>query len=271
MKAIYNNELIDSGQVSLKLNDRALSYGDGIFETIYLNNKPSPLLTYHLKRLYEGAQILHFELPEYLDETFILDTTKRLIKINNLSTPIKVKIQIWRKEGGFYKPLNNETNILINVSKPSMKKQELTNVGFTDTIYKNENYYSHLKTLNSLPYILAAIEMKQRNLDDIILTNKKGYLIELLFSNLFWIKEKTIYTPALNSGCIKGVMRSYLIDQFKKKQILIREVLAKKDILLNADYVFASNAIGLAPVQQIESVKFKIYPGLNNLNPHTAT
>ena len=84
-------------------------------------------------------------------------------------------------------------------------------------------------------------------------------------------KELTSSIILSNSGCIKGVMRSYLIDQFKKKQILIREVLAKKDILLNADYVFASNAIGLAPVQQIESVKFKIYPGLNNLNPHTAT
>jgi len=271
MKAIYNNELIESGEVILNFNDRALSYGDGIFETILYNKKPSPLIIYHLKRLQEGARLLHFELPEYLDDNYLHKVIIKLVRANNLTLPVKSKIQVWRQEGGLYEPESNQTNILITIASHTSRTQTLTEIGFIHNTYKNENAISHLKTLNALPYILAGIEKGQRKLEDIILVDKNGKLIELLYSNLFWIKDETFYTPSLNSGCIKGVMRTYLLDHLKDKKIPIQEVLSNRNVLFNADFVFASNAMGLVPVLQIENTKFQIYPDLAGLDPHTAT
>lgn len=271
MKAIYNNKLISSGKLPIGLNDRALSYGDGIFETIFYNRKPSPLFIFHLNRLHEGAQLLHFQLPDYLDEKYIHHAIIRLVRTNDLTTPVKVKIQVWRQEGGLYEPQSDQTNVLITVTPLTSKTKVLSNIGFAHKIYKSKNSISHLKTLNALPYILAGIEKSQRKLEDIILVDNEENIMELLFSNLFWIKDETFYTPSLSTGCIKGVMRAYLIDYFKDKHMPIMEVLSTRDALFNANYAFASNALGLAPILQIESKKFPVYPDLPDLDPHTAT
>jgi branched-subunit amino acid aminotransferase/4-amino-4-deoxychorismate lyase len=95
-----------------------------------------------------------------------------------------------------------------------------------------------------------------------IILDQKGHVSELLYSNIFWIKNDIFYTSSLETGCIKGVMRTYLIGKLEEEGLSLKEVNVAPEKLFQADHVFATNASGLRPLIKIANVRFKAYPDL---------
>lgn len=56
MSALLFSSLDDDGASPLSLSNRALSYGDGIFETIRIVDGMVPLLDYHRARFLRGLR-----------------------------------------------------------------------------------------------------------------------------------------------------------------------------------------------------------------------
>jgi branched-subunit amino acid aminotransferase/4-amino-4-deoxychorismate lyase len=75
---------------------------------------------------------------------------------------------------------------------------------------------------------------------------------------VFWIKEGTLYTPSLKTGCIEGVMRARILELCKKNKIKLTECEAKEDALKKADALFFSNVNGLVPAQKLASKKYDL-------------
>ena len=109
------------------------------------------------------------------------------------------------------------------------------------------------------------MEKEDAGFDDMIILDEKGRISELLYSNIFWIKNGIFYTPSLQTGCIKGVMRSYLIDKLIIDGITLREVNSPPEKLFLADHVIATNASGIRSVIEIAEIRFDAYPELEKL------
>ena len=75
-----------------------------------------------------------------------------------------------------------------------------------------------------------------------ILLNSRNELVEGVSSNIFLRIKDEIYTPALNSGCLAGVMRQHIIDQLDLG-MPVKEKSLKLDDLQLADEVFFTNSI----------------------------
>jgi branched-chain amino acid aminotransferase len=74
---------------------------------------------------------------------------------------------------------------------------------------------------------------------------------------LFWIKDKTVFTPPLNEGCVAGVMRKFLMKKIKDSAGQIEERILTGDILLDADELFLTNAVfGMRWVCQFKNKHF---------------
>jgi branched-chain amino acid aminotransferase len=112
--------------------------------------------------------------------------------------------------------------------------------------FKRADEFSHLKSLPFFPYAEAARYAAEQGLDDCIVLNSYERIADSSISNIFILKNKTLYTPPLSEGCIEGVMRRSLLDQIKCTEAPI-------DIedMLEADEVFLTNAI-----RGIRSVKY---------------
>ena len=67
--------------------------------------------------------------------------------------------------------------------------------------------------------------------------NDKRNICEALFSNLFFIKNNKVYTPAVTEGCINGVMRNFIVRTLSKK-MKVEEGSYTLDNLFAADAVF---------------------------------
>ncbi len=254
---ILNGNIRVDSDVNILINNRAFQYGDSLFETIVFSKGKIRLWQYHWERLSNGMQILNFDFAKSIDSENLSNNISQLLSFNNVQNEARIKLQVWRKPGGLYLPKDNEIEYLA-VCNPltdnyGIKNYDTVkvNVGFCDTIKLNYSIISGLKTCNSIPYVLAAIEREQKGLNDIIITDNYGNISECCSSNIFWWDGRKIFTPAMESGCIAGVMRKYLLTHLRETQQLVEEGLFPKIMLKEAKAVFTTNCTGIRLIDKL--------------------
>jgi branched-subunit amino acid aminotransferase/4-amino-4-deoxychorismate lyase len=253
LKALFNDTLIEDNLV-IQVNNRALQFGDGLFETIIANKATIPLLKLHYDRLMHGTKSLSLKLDLSIAD-FERKITK-LIEANEADEYNRVKALVWRgseDQQGYYSG-SEKAEILISTrpcDKPTIRIIE--KAAFSENVKVAFHSYSSLKTISALPYIMAAIERKNRKLDELILTDVNGNISECVSSNIFWIRKNQLYTAGLECGCVGGVMRQHIINTINIKGIQLCEVIAQKDELLAADFIFTTNVAGIGIIKAINN------------------
>jgi branched-subunit amino acid aminotransferase/4-amino-4-deoxychorismate lyase len=240
MKAIFNSRITSLEKISLNPKNRAFCYGDGLFETFVTGAKRINLVGLHSERLKRGCEVLNLDFQD-LNENKINQMIEDLALENNISGEIRSRLRLWRKPAGLYAPTSSGSEFLLEVA-PNLTPALVmaSGIDISETAKVHHSAISFAKTMSSIQYVMAGIEMKKLQLDDIILLNSSGYLAETHSSNLFWIKDDIIFTPALSTGCIAGVMREFFMSQFT-----VKEVLASPSVLNFADSIFSTNASGI--------------------------
>ena len=78
-----------------------------------------------------------------------------------------------------------------------------------------------VKSCNYLENILAWEAAKAHGFDEAIRLNEKGEIASACLANVFWKKNGEIFTPPLETGCLKGTTRGYVLENLaaaEKKQ-----------------------------------------------------
>jgi len=245
----YNGKIFLSNLVPIGYKNRAFKYGDSFFETIRTNGQHPISFDLHYKRIRSAMISLKMDLASIPTEDELYELIVKLIQKNKIFDACRVRIEFFRGGEGLYTPTENEANFLIEISKLSTSKFELNKKGLLVSVYsemkKSYNPVSFFKCGNAIHYVLAALNKKQDNVDDCLLINDKGKIIEASSSNLFWIKNNTVYSASIFSGCVDGVMRQTVINLIRQNnQLTFFECDgASEDDLLNADEIFITNAI----------------------------
>lgn len=259
MKAYFNDQLIAVDQITIPITDRAFCYGDGLFETLICQDGKSMFFEQHMMRLKKGMEAFQFAgWSRRLQESLIADRIEELCQLNGDEHKLmRVRIQVWRAEGGLYTPKLTKFNLLITAQPTKMGQQlKPLKVGFAQTVRIQYSNTSGYKTMSALPYVMAGLEKKERKLDDLILLSTRDHIAECVASNIFWLKNGVVYTPSLRAGCVAGIRREYLVKSLRKAGRIVRRTLAKKPTLLNADAIFNCNVAGIHLIAQIEKRTF---------------
>lgn len=256
MKAIFNNQLVND--LHLTIDDRGLQYGDGLFETILVEENEIKYLDLHFDRLKKGMQTLKMSVPEYFGIATFQSQISQLLEVSNLTNAV-VNLQIWRKPGGRYAPVHQEVNFLIRIRKYfTSKNRILKKVNFSESIQNFPTPYSSFKSSNALKYVLAGIEQSEKAVDDLIIQDHEGYISETINKSIFWKTGDKYYTPSLDTGCIDGVMRKVVMKKCTQQGFVVQEIKANKSEILQADQVFACNVTGIYPIEEINGQTFRM-------------
>ncbi|OFX17057.1 MAG: hypothetical protein A2033_15765 [Bacteroidetes bacterium GWA2_31_9] len=232
----------------ISLNNRSFKYGDGFFETIHVCKSKIQFLNFHFERIIDSAQKLKMKLPSHFNEDFLKNDILKLLNKNKFYLGARVRLSIFRKDGGLYTPESNLASYTIEAEKLPIHIYELNKIGLKigiyDEIKKQISVLSSIKSNNSLIYILASIYKTEKNFDDCLLLNEHNDIIEATSSNLFVVKNNVIYTNSTSSGCVNGVMRNAIIDlAISQKYIVYDDCIFKEADLIEADEIFLTNAI----------------------------
>ena len=254
-----NGNLLPKSTPIFKAGNRAFSYGDQLFETILFENGTLKFWEDHYFRMMGGACLLRMEIPIHLNMDFMEEEViKTLASANFSAKKARVRLSLFRTDGGLYTPKDRELEYLIEVEEllVSENVEGLVIDVFYDHL-KPSQPLSNTKGVNSIVSVLSAIFAEENQLDEAIILNSSSFMCETTASNIFVVKDEVIYTPSLESGCVDGIIRKQIFENAANWGVSIEEKEMKTFELIKADEVFLTNSI--KGIQSVKSYKKKSY------------
>lgn len=261
-----NGEILENNGPVLKAGNRAYLYGDGLFESIRIVHGKPVNLQNHIGRLLEGAKQLKMRVPSFYSVEFFEKLISELVQRSDIKYGGRCRLSLDRISGGTYTPESNETEYFIEVYPLENNGFVLNPKGLEIDLYmdirKPKNALSNYKTKNGILYVLASIAAKEKGVDEFLLHNESGGIIEATSSNIFVVSNGVLYTPGLEEGCLAGTMRMQIINLALENGIKVYECNLMPQNLLVADEIFLSNAV--QGVKWVSGYRTKRY--INNVS-----
>ena len=252
----YNGKLTKTGKPLISPDNRSFRYGDGFFETMKLVKGKLILADYHMERMFSTLDTLQFQQPVYFTADYLKDQITILAEKNQHKKLARVRLTIFRGEGGLYEVENHFPNHLIQTWELNPANNTLNENGLVLDFFKAgkkvADHFSCLKTNNYLTYSMAALWAKQQKLNDALILNPYNRLADATIANVFIVKDGLIKTPALTEGPVSGVMRRWLLKLLRDENMPVEETQIEPEEVLEASEVFLTNAIyGIRWVKQV--------------------
>jgi len=258
------NGIIQDSELQLSVNNRSFLYGDGVFETLKIVNNKILFLEDHYFRLMASMRIVRMEIPMSFTYEYIENQIISLVDYLKIQDSARVRITVFRNEGGYYSPTVNSVSFIIQATELKNKAYHLEKRSFEVDLYKDfvvtRQLLSTLKTTNKMIHVTASVFAKENQLDSCLLINDSKNVIESISGNLFMLKDNQLITPPIIEGCLNGIMRKQIINL--AKQLGDIEVLEKEISpfdLQKADELFITNVIvGIQPITKYRKKEFDV-------------
>ena len=259
IKVWIDGNLYDRNEAKISVFDSLCQGGDAVWEGLRVYNRKVFCIDEHLNRLLESAKSMAFEkVPEI---AYIKDAIFTTLKANKMFDETHIRLTLTRGEkitSGMNPKLNQKgcTLIILAEWKPSIysgKKLKLV----TANIRRNSPLCldSKIHHNNLINNILAKIEANNANVDDAVMLDLYGFVSETNATNIFMIKNGTVYTPFADA-CLPGITRELIIKICLENNIPVFEKNISVTELYNADQVFTTGTMGeLAQVIEIDKRK----------------
>jgi 4-amino-4-deoxychorismate lyase len=243
----------------IKVSDRGLQYGDGVFETVdVLNSKPL-FFERHLQRLALGCQTLLIPCPDFT----LLKDEARQVTANVAQSVLKLIVTRGSGGRGYRQPPEISTTRLFSIHPHPAYPQEFQDVGinlrFCNKRLALNPDLARIKHLNRLEQVLARAEWQDDDIQEGLMLDIELRVVEGTMSNLFWIKAGVLHTPLLDQCGIAGIVRELVIELAQAAGISVIEDHASREDVLAADELFVTNSvIGIWPVKRLEQQRFDV-------------
>lgn len=239
-------------QLSWSGGDRALNYGDGLFETLRFADKgQAPLWAYHKRRLKSGLQALDF--PEKTMPLILAALTK--LPSNAHLSGGKLLVSRGLGQRGYAYESAAQIELLWHpFEAPQWAIQRFPKgfkAAFSPVTLARQPLLAGIKHLNRLEQVLARSRFAE-GCQEMVLTDTEGLVVEGCMSNLFIIKDGQLLTPAITHCGVNGVIRQWILENHSAKECSLYPA-----DLLEAEALFFCNSLnGIIPVSQLENTYF---------------
>lgn len=189
------------------LSNRAISYGDGVFETMLVSHGEVTLWDFHWQRLQSSLKHLNLET---MNEQFIQDKILSLLADNNNYI---AKLLVFRddsKRG--YTSQSSKVKFYITVN-PYQKVKPINELAISSVTLAKQKSLAGLKHLNRLEQVLAAQELNGSDFKDALMCDENNCIVETISKNVVLIRSNQLYTPLLDNCGVHGVALRWLQSQ----------------------------------------------------------
>lgn len=253
-----NGEYCTIGDLKVSVLDLGLIHCDATYEVINSKNKKIFMLDEHLDRFWNSCKHWKLEIPLSREE--IKDVILNLCKkANEPNLLIWIGITRGIPESGSPRDLVSPKQNLFLYVKPyyGFSKTNTATVCVAKTIRVPDfSINQRFKNFAWNDLTMAQWEAIDRGYDTAILLNYNGYVSEGPGFNVFFIKDKSVYTPV--SNCLGGITLMALELICKEAgYTFIKDSISLEDVD-KMDYAgIASTAGNLIPILKIENKTFE--------------
>ncbi len=256
------NGILQQVTNQITTSNRSFLYGDGIFETIKVVDRKILFLEDHYFRLMASMRIVRMKIPKNFTMEFFESQILLLTDKLSMSESARVRITVFRNDGGFYLPEENTVSYIIEASALTSKEYKITTSNYEVDLFKDsfisKQLLSTLKTTSKILNVTASIFAQENDLNSCILLNEDKNVVETISGNIFMLMDNKLITPSISEGCLNGIMRKQvlkLINQFPEMQI--EESSISPFDLQKADELFITNVIiGIQPITKYRKKEY---------------
>ena len=273
MKWVFvKDRIVGEENAKIDIKERGFRFGDGIFETIRIENYIPYQLKLHLARLGRGVSILRIKT----DFNLILENIPEIIRLNDLKSGF-IRISVSRGIGSAgYMPdmglissgIEQDQNVKQgkhnnNQALITIESHKLYNIDRLPTKLAIAKYKkisksvlpTDCKLMQGLNATLNLIAAKEAGYFSAISLTEDGYIADVISGNIFWVKNKILYTPELTVGILNGIIRQRIFS-ISPYQIIAGRF--KLTDLSDADEIFITNVSWITlPIALVEGVSFR--------------
>ena len=248
-----NDKLIDADKACISVRDSGFLYGAGLFETMRSHNGAVFALTDHLDRLFFSARNLSIDNP--YDKKYITDAVYEVLHSNKLSD---ARLRLTFTNGPMVESdQERRPTLLITATKFRSYPPEYYKNGVLVVLcpyrqnpddptcgHKTTNYFSRMIALNMA---------HQKRAAEALWFTTDNRLAEGCVSNVFLVKNSTLFTPPIETPILAGVARKTICRLALSNSIELIEKDLNIEDLLGADEIFLTNVImQVMPITKVE-------------------
>lgn len=259
----YDGTLIPDQTPVLTHGNRGLKFGDALFETLRCVGGTLFFWEDHYFRLMASMRILRMEIPMGFTMEHLESEIQNTLVVNGLEkAAVRVRLTVFRKEGGLYGPTTNDVSYLIETS-PMESPFYLVGEGrYEVELFKdfhiNRDMLSNLKSTNKVLHVVASVYAKENGYDNCLLVNTDKMVVEGINGNLFLVQGHVVKTPPLADGCLDGIIRKKVMEIIRGTPGLeLQEASISPFELQKSDEMFLTNSI--TGIQSITKYRKKEY------------
>lgn len=249
MTSTANTDFIEQ---PLDCLDRAVTYGDGIFETVAVFDGTPPLWACHRQRLVSSVS----RLGMAVDVAVIQD---KVLAMASQAGNAVLRIIVARSGGKRGYDPRYAAGYVFSIESfplpayPLSLLQSGVALHLCHHVLPRNPALAGIKHLNRLDQVMAAGEWNRSLEQEGLVLDDTGAVTEGTISNLFIVKNGILHTPTVQYCGVAGVMREFIISVIAPALSLnvVIQRLTLADVLV-ADECFVCNSIfGVWPVSRL--------------------
>jgi 4-amino-4-deoxychorismate lyase len=225
---------------TIDVRDRGFALGDGVFETFRVRAGEPLAWAYHWQRLAEGAAVLGFAPPP--EHTLLADC----VAATGGTGEGTLRLTVTRGQGprGYAPPTApRPTRVAAFHPGELAAPRHGLRLRWCVTRLASQPRLAGIKHLNRLEQVLARSEWTEPAIDEGVVRSQDGRVIECTASNLFWVADGRLVTPALDDCGVAGVVRRIVIERARAAGWAVEVRAAEVDELASAEEVLVTNSV----------------------------
>jgi len=241
---IFNKEI----KSSCDFNQFALEKHLAVYEVVRVVDGLPLFLEEHIYRFFTSLQFNN--IKSSISERQIKSRLKALIEVNKLSMG-NIRFQM-------VATTEDNSDFYVWVTPFFYPTKQQYEKGVDCGLYQAERPSPHSKTAHHKLRNDTSAEINDKGVFEVLLHNKNGFITEGSKSNVFFIKENTVYTSPSHSVLL-GVTRTKIFELCNSFDITIKEENINIRDIAKFDAAFLSGtSIKLLPIKSIEGKAFRI-------------
>jgi branched-chain amino acid aminotransferase len=273
-----NGTLFPRHEAKVSVFDSGFVLGDGVWEGLRVYPGPDgrgviAFLDRHLKRLWEGAKTLDFDMG--LTRAELARRLYDCLDANNAHAGVHIRLMVSRgvKSTPYQDPRATITPPTI-VIIPEFKTPIATQTGkrlFTVHVRRTgpDTQDQKLNSHSKLNCILACIQAARAGADEALMLDAQGFVATCNSTHFFIVKDGEIWTSS-GDYCLGGITRGVILEVARADGVTAREKNFSLHDVYGAEEAFLTGTFaGVTPVSEVDGRKISEGRGPMVLRPQS--
>lgn len=238
--AIVDGRFVPAAEASLPISDPSVQSGLGVFETLAVRSGRILDLDEHVARLGASAARAGVPLPE---PDVVRDALRAFAARRAGSAFVWVKM-IAVRSGRF---------IVFGGDQDPADEGRVSTAVVLPWKRAGDDALSGVKSTSYGAFLVGLEYARSRGADEGLFRNAKGHLLEGSSSNVFAVRGKAIFTPAVREGVLEGTTRSHALRAARELGLSVHEGRVRVERLRRADEAFLTSSLrGVRPLVALD-------------------